>query len=45
MLKRDREQMISVDKYPWLDPENERREHDGQGDIGEIYQFKNFMSE
>ena len=25
MLKRDREQTISVDKYPWLDPEDERR--------------------
>ena len=25
MLKRDREQIISVDKYPWLDPEDERR--------------------
>ena len=24
-LKRDREQTISVDKYPWLDPEDERR--------------------
>ena len=24
-LKKDREQVTSVDKYPWLDPENERR--------------------
>ena len=24
-LKKDREQTISVDKYPWLDPEDERR--------------------
>ena len=24
-LKKDREQMSSVDKYPWLDPEDERR--------------------
>ena len=24
-LKRDREQTTSVDKYPWLDPEDERR--------------------
>ena len=24
-LKKDREQTTSVDKYPWLDPENERR--------------------
>ena len=24
-LKRDREQTIAVDKYPWLDPEDERR--------------------
>ena len=25
-LKRDREQTTSVDKYPWLDPEDERRD-------------------
>ena len=25
ILKRDREQTCSVDKYPWLDPEDERR--------------------
>ena len=25
MLKRDREQITSIDKYPWLDPEDERR--------------------
>ena len=25
ILKRDREQTTSVDKYPWLDPEDERR--------------------
>ena len=25
MLKKDREQTTSVDKYPWLDPEDERR--------------------
>ena len=25
MLKEDREQTTSVDKYPWLDPEDERR--------------------
>ena len=36
MLKRDREQTISVDKYPWLDPEDERRNM-MDGDIGEIY--------
>ena len=24
-LKKDREQTISIDKYPWLDPEDERR--------------------
>ena len=24
-LKKDREQVTSVDKYPWLDPEDERR--------------------
>ena len=24
-LKRDREQITSIDKYPWLDPEDERR--------------------
>ena len=24
-LKKDREQTTSVDKYPWLDPEDERR--------------------
>ena len=24
-LKKDREQTYSVDKYPWLDPEDERR--------------------
>ena len=24
-LKRDREQTTSIDKYPWLDPEDERR--------------------
>ena len=24
-LKKDREQITSVDKYPWLDPEDERR--------------------
>ena len=25
MLKKDREQTTSVDKYPWLSPEDERR--------------------
>ena len=29
-LKRDREQTSSVDKYPWLDPENERRNMTGR---------------
>ena len=24
-LKKDREQVTSVDKYPWLDPEDERK--------------------
>ena len=24
-LKKDREQTMSIDKYPWLDPEDERR--------------------
>ena len=24
-LKKDREQVTSVDKYPWLNPEDERR--------------------
>ena len=44
-LKKDREQTTSVDKYPWLDPEDERRNMTGQRDIGKIHQLGNIMSE
>ena len=30
-LKKDREQTISADKYPWLDPEDERRDTTDRG--------------
>ena len=35
-LKNDREQTTSVDKYPWLDPEDERRDMTDR-DTGKIH--------
>ena len=36
-LKRDREQTTSVDKYPWLDPEDERRNMRDRESTGKIH--------
>ena len=39
-LKKDREQVSSVDKYPWLDPEDKRRNMTDR----EIHRFGDVMS-
>ena len=44
-LKRDREQTTLVDKYPWLSPDDERREHDRQRNLGKIHQLGSIMFE
>ena len=44
ILKRNREQMTPVDKYPWLDLDDERGNMMDR-DIGEVYLLKNIMPE
>ena len=36
-LKKEREQKSLTDKYPWLDPDDERKVHDRQGNIRKIH--------
>ena len=36
-LKKEREQKSPTDKYPWLDPDDERKHMDRQGNIREIH--------
>ena len=44
-LKKDREQTTSVDKYPWLDPEDERRNMMDREILEKYIDFGNIMSE
>ena len=39
MLKEEREQKSSEDRYPWLDPDDERR-HDRQGDFRQVHKLR-----
>ena len=44
-LKRDREQTTSVAKYPWLDPEDERRNMMDREILEKCVDLKKLMSE
>ena len=44
-LKKDREQVTSVDKYPWLDPEDERRNMMDREILQKIHEYGDIMFE
>ena len=44
-LKKDREQTTSIDKYPWLDPEDERRNMMDREILEKIHCLGNIMFE
>ena len=42
-LKKEREQTIQTDKYPWLDPEDERRNMTDREVLEKIHWFEKFL--